>query len=458
MHHQVDRRAFLQTASVVSIGFLGLRHAIGRPVPMRSGPFGPLVADPAGVFDLPDGFTCRVISRVGDRMSDGLVVPGAPDGMAAFPGPDGLTLLVRNHECDTHPNQLSPLGRAYEHKDSVDLANFYDAGHGTTPAHGGTTTVVFDTKSGRVKAEFLSLGGTLRNCAGGPTPWGSWLTCEESVQRKGDKYEKDHGWVFEVPATAEPKLQRAEAIYDMGRFNHEAVAVDPATGIVYLTEDRGDGLFYRFIPNKPGRLVEGGTLQMLAVVDRPALDTRNQQTQTIDTGTHLPVRWMDCEDVRSPDDSLRTRGAAAGAAIFARGEGIAWSDDGIYIVCTNGGKAKRGQVWRYHPSPVEGKPEETADPGTLELFIEPNDASVVDMPDNCTVAPWGDLILCEDGAGPDSFLLGVTRDGTVYKIGRNAISSSELAGATFSPDGSTLFVNIQRDGLTLAITGPWPQS
>jgi len=456
MHQPLDRRAFLQAASVVSVGFLGLRHAIARSMPLRAGPFGPLNADPAGIFDLPDGFTCRVISRVGDRMSDGLFVPGAPDGMAAFPGPDGLTLLVRNHECDTHPNQLSPLGLSYERKDRVDLSNFFDAGHGATPAHGGTTTIAYDTRTGRVKAEFLSLGGTLRNCAGGPTPWGSWLTCEESVQLKSDKHEQDHGWVFEVPATAEPKLHKAEPLYDMGRFYHEAVAVDPGTGIVYLTEDRGDSLFYRFLPNTPGRLAEGGRLQMLAVVDQPSLDTRNHEATTIEVGARLGVHWLDCEDVRSADDSLRRRGAIAGAAVFARGEGIAWSADGIYIVCTSGGSAKRGQVWRYHPGRAEGTADESG--CALELFIEPNDASVVDMPDNCTIAPWGDLILCEDGPGPDSFLLGVTRDGTVYKIGRNAMSTSELAGATFSPDGSTLFVNIQHDGLTLAITGPWPKA
>ena len=460
MHQPLDRRAFIQAASVVSVGFLGLRHAIARSVPgdpiLPVGPFGPLVSDPTGIFDLPEGFSFRVISRVGDRMSDGLLVPGSPDGMAAFPGPDGLTLLVRNHECDTTAKQLSPLGRDYEHIGKVDLASFFDAGHGKTPAHGGTSTIVFDTTTGRVRAEFLSLGGTVRNCAGGPTPWGSWLTCEESVQRKGKDHEQDHGWVFEVPATAEPRLHKAVPLHDMGRFNHEAVAIDPGTGIVYLTEDRGDGLLYRFLPNTPGRLVEGGRLQMLAIIDRPSLDTRNHDKTTIEIGTRLPVRWMDCEDVRSPDDSLRRRGAEAGAAVFARGEGIAWSADGIYIVCTNGGRATRGQVWRYHPGEAEGTAEESG--SALELFIEPNDASVIDMPDNCVVAPWGDLILCEDGPGPDSFLLGVTRDGTVYKIGRNAIGAGELAGATFSPDGTTLFVNIQHDGLTLAITGPWPRA
>ncbi len=457
--NQMDRRAFLQAASVVSAGFLGLARAssIGR-VPMQMGPFGPLVPDPGGILDLPEGFTYRVISRVGDRMSDRLLVPGMPDGMAAFPGPDGMTILVRNHECETADWSPSPLGPNYELKDRVDLSRFYDAGYGKTPAHGGTTTIVYDTRTGKMHKEFLSLGGTLRNCAGGHTPWGSWLTCEESVQKKDAVFEQDHGWVFEVPATTEMTLHKPEPIYDMGRFNHEAVAVDPGTGIVYLTEDRTDGLIYRFLPNEPGKMLKGGRLQMLAIIDQPGVDTRNHDRQRFEIGSPVRVRWMDCEDIRSPDDSLRTRGAAAGAAVFARGEGIAWSKDGIYIVCTTGGKAKRGQVWRYHPSPNEGKPEEARDPGTIELFIEPNDVSVVDMPDNCTVAPWGDLVLCEDGFAPNSFLVGVTAKGEVYKIARNAMSDREFAGATFSPDASTLFVNLQIDGVTLAIQGPWPKA
>ncbi len=457
--NQLDRRAFLHAASAVSVGFLGLRHATAASTSARAtGLLGPLKSDPRGILDLPDGFNYRIISRTGDRMSDGLIVPGVPDGMAAFPGPNGLTLLVRNHECSTDPRYRSPLGDSYSLKNRTDLSKFFDQGFRKTPAHGGTTTIVYDTRTGQVKREFLSLGGTLRNCAGGPTPWGSWLTCEETVQKPDSIHEQEHGWVFEVPATAEVKLHQAEPLYDMGRFNHEAVAVEPTFGIVYLTEDRGDGLLYRFIPNEVGKLNKGGRLQMLVIIDQPGVDTRNHDQQRFEIGATVPVRWMDCENVRAPDDDLRKRGAAAGAAVFARGEGIAWSEDGIYIVCTSGGRAKRGQVWRYRPSPSEGTPDEANKPATLELFIEPNDSSIVDMPDNCAIAPWGDVILCEDGPGPDSFLLGVTPKGDVYRIGRNAISASEFAGSTFSPDGSTLFVNIQKDGLTLAIEGPWPKS
>ncbi|MGH7599827.1 MAG: alkaline phosphatase PhoX, partial [bacterium] len=169
----------------------------------------------------------------------------------------------------------------------------------------------------------------------------------------------------------------------------------------------------------------------------------------------LQVKWLDLEDIEAPNDDLRLRGFAQGAARFARGEGAWYGNDAIYFACTNGGRAKKGQIWRYVPSPFEGAPEEQNDPGKLELFVEPNDGNLVDNADNLTVAPWGDLIVCEDGE-KEQFLVGVTPKGEFYKFARNAMpSSSELAGVTFSPDGTTLFVNIQHEGLTLAITGPW---
>jgi secreted PhoX family phosphatase len=151
---------------------------------------------------------------------------------------------------------------------------------------------------------------------------------------------------------------------------------------------------------------------------------------------------------------LRRRGLAQGAACFARGEGAWYGNDAIYVACTNGGRKKKGQIWRYVPSLFEGAPEERNDPGKLELFVEPNDGDLVDNADNLTVAPWGDLIVCEDGED-EQFLVGVTPKGEFYKFGKSAAGDSELAGVTFSPDGTTLFVNIQHKGLTLAITGPW---
>lgn len=172
----------------------------------------------------------------------------------------------------------------------------------------------------------------------------------------------------------------------------------------------------------------------------------------------MSVDWIDLDDVEAPDDDLRYRGHAAGAARFARGEGIFYSErDGqpeVYIACTNGGEAEKGQIWRYRPSPSEGAPGEVDQPATLELFVEPNDGTIIENADNLTVAPWGDLIVCEDGTG-DDYLLGITPAGDIYKLAHNLNGNGEFAGACFSPDGSTFFVNMQLDALTLAITGPW---
>lgn len=450
----ITRRHFFASAAAFSAGFSGLERftvlAGGR-----SDGYGPLVADPHRIFDLPRGFTYTVISRPGDPMADGFLVPTAPDGMAAFDGPGGHTVVVRNHEINIGvPGEDGPFGPENQLLERIDRAALYDAGMADTPSLGGTTTFVYDTRNQQVVSQHLSLVGTVRNCAGGPTPWGSWVTCEESTQLAGEITAKDHGYNFEVPATAEPKLADPIPLKAMGRFNHEAVAVDPQSGIVYETEDRHDGLIYRFIPNTPGRLQDGGRLQALAIKDRPSLDTRNWEETTVTPGTWMDVEWIDLDDVEAPNDDLRYRGFEAGAARFARGEGMWYGNNAVYFACTNGGKVQSGQVWMYRPSGSEGTDDEANEPGRLQLFIEPNDPNLVENCDNVTVAPWGDLILCEDGPG-DHFLVGVTPEGSLYQLGRNALSGSELAGATFSPDGTTLFINIQTDGWTLAITGPW---
>ncbi len=163
---------------------------------------------------------------------------------------------------------------------------------------------------------------------------------------------------------------------------------------------------------------------------------------------------MDMDGVTSPKDDLRFRGFKAGAARFARGEGMWTGDDEIFFTCTNGGKATAGQIWRYRPSEAEGTAAETKSPGRLELFIEPNDSNILKSADNLTVSPWGDVMVCEDRSDRVVRIVGVTRDGKPYTFA-NHHKRSEFAGATFSPDGSTLFVNIQHHGLTLAISGPF---
>ena len=457
-----DRRHFLKQASAFAVGFAGLHAFVGCDDPRSQSAsvgFGPLQPDPEGMFDLPENFSYQIVSRHGESMDDGFRVPHRPDGMATFPGPDGTTLLVRNHEIDADaPRDEGPFRSEGDASMSqLPDEERYDAGKKERGGLGGTTTVVYDTENQAVRRQFLSLTGTIRNCAGGPTPWNSWLTCEETVQRANDTFAKDHGYVFEVPATARPQLAAPQPIKAMGRFNHEAVAVDPNSGAVYLSEDRHDGLLYRFLPEEPGALAKGGRLQCCCVREQPSLDTRNWgDGPEISPGTTFEVEWMDLENVDTPTDDLRKRGFANGAARFAREEGMWYGEGAVYTACTNGGKIQKGQVWRYVPSPHEGTDRETEQPGTLELFVEPNDTTVLENADNLTVAPWGDVIACEDGSGTDT-LVGITPEGQFYKLGRNAMSESELAGAVFSPDGSTLFMNIQHEGLTLAITGPWPQ-
>jgi secreted PhoX family phosphatase len=459
--NNLSRLEFLKTATAFSLGFSGLQTVLELSGENTINPlkvtnkYGPLLRDPEGILDLPSGFRYKIISRVGDQMTDGFFVPGLPDGMAAFPGGEDQVIVIRNHELsEGATGKRSAFGDGYGLASNLPKEKIYDAGVGEDgiPADGGTTTIVYNTKTQEVETEYLSLAGTLRNCAGGPTPWNTWLTCEEIVLKANGQYAKDHGYVFEVPASVDPMLADPEPILDMGRFNHEAVTIDPKSGVVYLTEDQSDGILYRFIPNTPGKMLDGGKLQALVITGQKSLDTRNWEERKVEIGEELNVSWIDMEKIH--DDDLRHRGFQAGAALFARGEGMWFGNDAIYFACTNGGPNKDGQIWKYTPSEVEATAGEVDNPGKLELFVEPNDSTFVQRADNLTVAPWGDLIVCEDGPD-DNYLFGVTPRGEVYKFGRNAVSNSEMAGAVFSPDGSTLFMNIQHDGLTIAITGPW---
>ena len=414
--------------------------------------YGPLIEDPAGLFDLPAGFTYKIISRTGEPMSDGLIVPDRPDGMATFPGTNGRVILVRNHEL--MPAHAGPFGQDGALAAKVPEDKIYDPGEGALICPGGTTTLIIDEETLEAERSFLSLTGTLNNCSGGPTPWGSWISSEEVVVDAGNSgFRKDHGYNFEVPATEEIGIANPIPLKAMGRFRHEAVGVDPRTSIVYQTEDLEDGLIYRFIPTYPGQLHMGGRLQALGIKGRKSLDTRNWEEGVFPLQVPLEVEWVDLEKVEAPNNDLRFRGYQKGAAVFARGEGMWFQNNECYFACTSGGRKHLGQIFRYIPSPYEGTPQEKSQPGTLELFLEPNDSELVQWGDNLTVAPWGDLVVCEDNPRP--YLFGVTPEGNVYKLGRNVGFKSELTGCVFSPSGRTLFVNIQQAGLTLAIQGPW---
>ncbi|MEZ5966333.1 MAG: DUF839 domain-containing protein [Planctomycetota bacterium] len=430
---------------------------LGRRGPFATGGddvgYGPLQDDPDKILRLPRGFSYKVLSRTGDTMADGLLVPGAPDGMAAFAGENGRTVLVRNHELTVIVQ--GAFGSKNERLTPELRARLYDAGHGAVPALGGTTTLVVDTKTLTVERQHLSLAGTVRNCAGGATPWGSWLSCEESDVRAGGTFERDHGFCFEVPANATGLVEPVPLVA-MGRFYHEAAAVDPATGAVYLTEDRADGLLYRFLPNQAGVLSAGGRLQALVLRERKAANTSNHAEQgRIAPGQRLPITWVDIENPESPNDDLRKQGFGKGAARFARGEGMHAHDGCVWFTCTIGGPAKVGQIFCLRPDPDEdlGKADAPS-ASTLEIFYESPGKDLLENCDNLTLTPWGDLLVCEDGDKPE-FLVGITPEGQAYKFAENVASGEEMTGATFSPDASTLFVNIQQPGMTLAITGPW---
>lgn len=467
----MDRRRFIWQTGLVTAGFLGLsklalagRDKVGTT---RYGfyRYGPLKRDPKGIFDLPEGFGYDIISRRGDAMTDGLIVPGKSDGMAAFPSSDpNRTIVVRNHELtpDLYAEE-GAFGAENELVSKLEPAEFYEFGKGELPGIGGTTTFVYDHSTGEIVTQYLSLAGTVRNCAGGLTPWGSWITCEEDVTLAGGyngRMEKKHGYVFEVPVSEDPMRAEPVPLKDMGRFNHEAVCVDEATGIIYLTEDRHDGLFYRFLPNEKGNLRAGGRLQALMLQGEPSADTRNwdESGRTTTIGEPMLAVWVDLDQVDDDDDTLRMRGHERGAALFARGEGV-WMDTderAVYFACTNGGDIRKGQIFRYMLSDVEGQADEASSPGRIELFIEPNDIDLLQNADNLTIAPWGDVVFCEDTQTPR--IVGVTPEGELYPIAQNVRFPSELTGVCFSPNGKTLFVNIQHAGLTLAVNGPWDQA
>ncbi|NVK25455.1 MAG: DUF839 domain-containing protein [Gammaproteobacteria bacterium] len=452
----VSRRQFIVGSA--GVAFAGLGYSLlGNNAASRNAinlsevhGYGALKPDPNGLLDLPEGFSYQVISERDDTMTDGLPVPDRADGMGCFKLDDDRVALVRNHEI--HPKHLDDCQPAFKNLKS-ELA--YDQFNDGVALPGGTTNLVYNTKTQNVEQEYLTLIGTVRNCSGGITPWGTWLTCEESVLRAGDDIQNDHGYVFEIPANAKG-LVNPEPLKAMGRFNHEAAVVDPRTGIVYLTEDKDDSLFYRFIPNVKGQLNQGGKLQALVIKGHRQLDTRNWDRQHIDLQSWYEVEWLNLANPEAPEDDLRLRGYQQGAALFARGEGIHMGDNEMYFCCTSGGHAQFGQVMRYQPSAFEGQTQEQSAPGQIQLFLESTDASLYNFGDNLTVMPNGHLMVCEDQYLPqvDNYLRGVTPDGKVYPFAQVKIQT-EPAGACFSPDGQVMFVNLYSPTKTLAITGPW---
>jgi secreted PhoX family phosphatase len=430
-----DRRQFLR-ATGSAFAALAASGCVRTSLASAGGEFsyGPLLPDPNGLIDLPAGFSYRVISQLGQPMSDGGTVPDQADGMGCFDLGGGKLALVRNHELVATQDGGGAAGAAYD-----------TVARSLVPLPGGTTTIVLDARTLQVERQHRSLAGTIRNCAGGITPWGSWLTCEEDVSKPGARNNKEHGWVFEVPARATGPVDPVP-LKAMGRFNHEAACVDPASGAVYMTEDREDGLLYCYVPRVKGRLAEGGTLHALALEGIP--DARNWNGVTFAPQSWQPARWVTLDNVEAPDDDLRKRGAAMGATLFARGEGIHMGDGELYFCCTSGGAAKLGQVFRLRP--------QTSGQDRLQLFYESTDPEAFNFGDNLTVAPNGHLIVCEDQYTQvtANHLRGITPAGQAYPLALSRVQT-EWAGACFSPDGKVLFVNLYKPARTVAITGPW---
>lgn len=478
-----DRRAFLRRAAVVAggaavagpfAGFVAGPASAGPATPFRDLRAIPDLRDGTVRLHLPEGFSYRSFHDTESPvvLDDGTALPGRHDGMAAFPARGGDIWLVRNHEVN---GPGAPFGPGTP----------YDA-----QTRSGCTTTLVD-RHGNVKKAFTSLNGTQMNCSGGPVPWGSWVSCEETVNgpdvapdftgAPNVTLTKPHGFVFEVPAGGQSSR---EPITRAGRFAHEAVAFDPRDGVLYLTEDNFGfpSGFYRYRPMRnplrSGRLDNQGRLQMLAVKGRPNLDLAAAQPSR----ASYRVDWVDIDDpapsfpytpgqpAPTTNDTALThvgnQGRAQGAAYFSRLEGAVYDDGVVYFCSTQGGGPAEtslgpiadgfgngsGHVWAYR---IASR--------TLQLVYESPGPDTLDFPDNITTSRRGTLVLCEDNTN-DNYVRGLSRGGQLFDIALNRLRSStgadrsgdEFAGSTFSPDGHTLFVNIQAGaGMTFAIWGPW---
>jgi secreted PhoX family phosphatase len=402
------------------------------------GPLSPIEDETTGLplLQLPQGFRYISYGWTGDPMKDGRPTPAAHDGMAVVKTNGNNLVLVRNHE-------VRSVAPSFGKKEIT-----YDPMGG-----GGTTNLGFNAEKGEFTKSWASLAGTSTNCAGGSTPWDSWMTCEETRANAAvGGYQKEHGWVFDVPAEGQAN---PEPIRGMGRFDHEAIAVDPMTGAIYQTEDSGSAGFYRYTPTNYGKPHAGGTLEMLKIVGQNQTDLTGQ-TIEITKDTSFDVEWVTIGSPESVSPSVFNQGFTQGGARFIRLEGCWHEDGGIYFTSTSGGLAQEGQIWRY---------DITLQTLTL-IFSSPNEETL-DNPDNITVHAKRGIVLCEDGDRDGQRMLFLTPDGQIYPFAANDIvldnfkgntgdfRGREWAGACFSPDGQWLFANIQTPGVTFAITGPW---
>lgn len=458
--HSHSRRTFLGrgAAGALGIAFAGSLDAIAGPgsalaATSSAAGYGPLVADPAGLLALPAGFSYKIIAQAGVTTLDtGQPTPGDPDGTANFRSAAGAT-LVNNHE----------IGGSEPYGVPALAGLIYDPG-----ARGGTTNIDVDKQGNRIR-EYVSAAGTHNNCAGGKTPWHTWLTCEETEQRAGGVFQKNHGYVFEVHPFDQQANQDPVPLKFLGRFAHEAVAVDPATFAIYETEDASgpNGLFFRWTP-PPHFTGRKGALRALATGPHGDTAGRLQAmscfqgsthiadlSQATRPGTRYTVKWGDVPDPDAGTTSVRKQFSDDQVTRSRKLEGAWWGDGGAYFVAsfarTSDGSVNEhdGQVWFYDPA------TRTV---TLKTIFgvnpDPDQDTNFDGPDNITVSPYGGVILAEDGDGIQH-LVGVTKQGKSYALARNELNDSEFAGPNFSADGKILFVGIQSPGYVFAVTGPW---
>ena len=477
----IDRRSLIKSGAVLAGGLamggplqaLAARVAAGSP--LDSPGYGELI--PMGDLALPAGFEYAVIARQGHPMSDGHPSPSTFDGMAAFPGADGTTILLRNHENKSRnarlfANEIPVVVPNELRYNKTETLSDPVTGQQVSAFHGGVTRMVVSEHE--VIDSRSVLGGTIFNCAGGRTPWGSWITCEEQYHTYAapDGTFTKHGYIFEVDAYATGPVE-ARPIRRAGRFDHEAVAWH--NGYLYETEDNNQlNAFYRYDPAMTiacaGHLADSaGTLQGLRFVDYPGANTavgwplgeaRRVDWVTVDN----PEPATNSGAVTTPlvDRGIRFQAWAKGAAQFRRTEGC-WEADGkIYFDCTTGGRPVdgttngSGQIWQLDPAAT-----------TLTLVFEvppalPGQSLDLERPDNLAMGPVGNLYLCEDrGLRDFPFVRGLTPDGRIFDFARAQATKSEFCGACFDPKGLTLYVNQQGDPLepstsvTYAIWGPW---
>jgi uncharacterized protein len=448
----LSRRTMLtRSATGLGIALTGSLNGLFGTASAAHGPrgaagYGPLVDDPAGLLSLPEGFSYKIVAQSGvTRLESGHPTPSDPDGTAAFVRHGGSgSVLVNNHEVSgTEPYRVPSIeGFVYD-----------------PTAGGGTTTIEVDKDGNRVR-EYVSLAGTHTNCAGGRSPWRTWLTCEETEAVTGMR----HGYVFEVDPYDQEANRDPKPVKALGRYAHEALVVDPGEGRIYLTEDatNPNGLLYRWTPPASALPLGRGSLRAVAD-DAGELDAMKAFTLggafvkdlsvATQPGTTYRVEWVTVPDRDAT--TLSTRKQLAEITRSRKLEGMWWGDRGAYFVAsfarTTDGSAvpHDGQVWFLDP---------VADTIELKLhfaYTPADQDSDPDGPDNITVSPYGGVILAEDGEGKQH-LVGATDSGEVFFFARNDHpEDSEFTGPTFSRDKKTLFANLQTPGYVFAIQGPF---